>query len=203
MCIDYRQLNKAIVKNRYPLPRIDDLFDQLQGAQMFSKIDMRSGFHQLKIREPDIPKTAFRTRSKDITSVKVQWRGQPAKEATWETEQDMRSRYPHLLLLQIEELNLQLTSGGSSKKDQGLNWDDHVLLIEFAYNNSYHFSIQMATYKALCGRKCRSLIGWFDVGETTLVGPELVQQVIKRIKLIQERLMEAQSRQKAYADNRR
>ncbi|GJS49756.1 putative reverse transcriptase domain-containing protein [Tanacetum coccineum] len=61
MCIDYRELNKLTVKNRYPLLRIDDLFDQLQGSSIYSKIDMRSGYHQLRVREQDIPKTAFRT----------------------------------------------------------------------------------------------------------------------------------------------
>nr|GEX33631.1 putative reverse transcriptase domain-containing protein [Tanacetum cinerariifolium] len=62
MCIDYRELNKLTVKNRLPLPRIDDLFDQLQGSSVYSKIDLRSGYHQLRIREEDIPTTAFRTR---------------------------------------------------------------------------------------------------------------------------------------------
>ncbi|GJS39766.1 reverse transcriptase domain-containing protein [Tanacetum coccineum] len=62
MCIDYQELNKLTMKNRYPLPRIDDLFDQLQGSSVYSKIDLRSGYHQLRVREEDIPKKAFRTR---------------------------------------------------------------------------------------------------------------------------------------------
>ena len=62
LCIDYMQLNKMTIKNKYLLPRIDDLFDQLQGASVFLKIDLRFGYHQLKIRESDVLKMAFRTR---------------------------------------------------------------------------------------------------------------------------------------------
>ncbi|GKF21445.1 putative reverse transcriptase domain-containing protein, partial [Tanacetum coccineum] len=62
MCIDYRELNKLTVKNRYPPPRIDDLFDHLQGSKVYSKIELRFGYHQLRVRDEDIPKTAFRTR---------------------------------------------------------------------------------------------------------------------------------------------
>ena len=63
LCIDYRQLNMVTIKNRYPLPRINDLFDQLRGARVYSKIDLRTGYHQLGVREIDIPMIAFRTRN--------------------------------------------------------------------------------------------------------------------------------------------
>ena len=62
MCIDYRELNKVTIKNKYPLPRIDNIFDQLQGVKVFSKIDLRSGYHQLKVKSEDVEKITFRTR---------------------------------------------------------------------------------------------------------------------------------------------
>jgi hypothetical protein len=62
MCVDYLSLNEVSLKNKYPFPRIEDLFDQMKGAGVFSKIDWRSGYHQLRFQESDIPKTAFRTR---------------------------------------------------------------------------------------------------------------------------------------------
>ena len=62
LCVDYRKLNDVTIKNKYPLPKIEDLFDQMNGARVFSKIDLRTGYHQLKVRETDIPKTTFITR---------------------------------------------------------------------------------------------------------------------------------------------
>ena len=62
LCVDYRQLNKVTIKNKYPLPRIDDLMDQLQGVTVFSKVDLRSRYHQIQVREEDIPKRGFRIR---------------------------------------------------------------------------------------------------------------------------------------------
>ncbi|KAJ9557143.1 hypothetical protein OSB04_011757 [Centaurea solstitialis] len=85
----------------------------------------------------------------------------------------------------------------------GGSWDDHLPLVEFSYNNSYHTSIKCAPYEALYERKCRSPINWLEVGESQLIRPDIVQETTDKIKMIQEKLKTARDRQKSYADNRR
>ncbi|GJT16804.1 putative reverse transcriptase domain-containing protein [Tanacetum coccineum] len=87
--------------------------------------------------------------------------------------------------------------------DFGGSWDTHLPLIEFSYNNSYHTSIKCAPFEALYGRKCRSPVIWTEVGESQLIGPEIVQETTEKIVQIKERLKTARSRQKSYADKRR
>ncbi|GJU81924.1 putative reverse transcriptase domain-containing protein [Tanacetum coccineum] len=87
--------------------------------------------------------------------------------------------------------------------DFGGNWDTHLPLVEFSYNNSYHTSIKCAPFEALYGRKCRSPIIWAEVGESQLIGPEIVQETTDKIFQIKERLKTTRDRQKNYADNRR
>ena len=80
------------------------------------------------------------------------------------------------------------------------SWDDNLPLIEFAYNNNYYSSIQMAPFEAFYGRICRSPIGWFEVSEASIIGPNLVFDALEKVQLIRERLRAAQSRQKSYAN---
>nr|GEZ39641.1 hypothetical protein [Tanacetum cinerariifolium] len=98
MCIDYRELNKFIVKNRYPLSRIDDLFDQLQGLSVYSKIDLRSGYHQLRIKEEDILITAFITRLNQKNK-KYEW----GKEEEEEAFQTLKQKLCSLPILALPE----------------------------------------------------------------------------------------------------
>ena len=83
------------------------------------------------------------------------------------------------------------------------SWEEHLPLVEFAYNNSYQASIQMAPYEALYGRPCRSLIYWTKVEESSITGPELIRDTLEKVSLIRQRLLTTQSRQKSYADRRR
>ena len=82
-------------------------------------------------------------------------------------------------------------------------WEDHLPLVEFAYNNSYQSSIQMAPYEALYGRPCRSPLSWAETGEVLAFGPELAKETTETVRVIRKRLQTAQSRQKSYADRRR
>ena len=83
------------------------------------------------------------------------------------------------------------------------SWEEHLPLVEFAYNNSYHASIQMAPYEALYGRPCRSSICWTEVGESSITGLDLIRDTSEKVSLIQQCLLTTQSRQKSYADVRR
>ncbi|GKE34318.1 putative reverse transcriptase domain-containing protein [Tanacetum coccineum] len=87
--------------------------------------------------------------------------------------------------------------------DFGGNWDTHLPLVEFSYNNKYHSSVKCAPFEALYGRKCRTPIAWAKVGESKLFGPEIVQETTDKIGQIKERLKVARDRQKSYADNHR
>ena len=83
------------------------------------------------------------------------------------------------------------------------SWEENLPLVEFANNNSYQASIQMAPYKAFYGRPCRSLICWTEVGEISITGPDLIRDTFEKVSLIRQRLLTAQSQQKSYADVRR
>ncbi|XP_076940234.1 uncharacterized protein LOC143609341 [Bidens hawaiensis] len=312
------QLNKVTIKNRYPLPRIDDLFDQLQGAKYFSKIDLRSGYHQVRIQEEDVPKTAFRTRYGhyeflvmpfgltnapavfmdlmnrickpyldkfvivfiDDILIYSQWKWEQitmdfvthlpktsrGHNAIWVIVDRLtksahfipiRNNYTTEKLAQIyideivsrhgvplsiisdrdshftshfwqavqEALGTRIdlstayhpqTDGQSERTIQTLedllracvldfkgNWDQHLPLIEFSYNNSYHSSIQAAPYEALYGRKCRSPLCWTEVGDTQISRSDLIQETTDKIHQVKQKLKAARDRQKSYADVRR
>ncbi|WRX07784.1 Integrase zinc-binding domain - like 1 [Theobroma cacao] len=86
--------------------------------------------------------------------------------------------------------------------DLGVRWNRYLPLVEFAYNNSFQTSIQMAPFEALYGRRCKSPIGWLEVGERKLLGPELVEDATEKIRMTRQKMLTTQSRQKSYAENR-
>ncbi|XP_070032593.1 uncharacterized protein [Nicotiana tomentosiformis] len=291
ICIDYKQLNKVTIKNKYPLPHIDDLFDQLQGSGSYtvycdaSRIGIGYVLMQdigvivyascvhisqesptlIQAKGSELEATEIANVAADALSRKVESLGSLAYIPVGETPlaldvQVFANRFvsldiskssrvlacfisrpslfecikahqhddPHLLVLKdtvqhgdakevtigddgvlrlqgqicvpnvdgLRELILKVAHSSRG------SWDQFLLLVEFAYNISYQSSIQMAPYVALFGRRCRSLIGWFEPGKARLLGTDLVRDSFENVKLIQERLRTAQSRHKSYADRK-
>nr|GEY74307.1 putative reverse transcriptase domain-containing protein [Tanacetum cinerariifolium] len=280
MCIDYRELNKLTVKNHYPLPRIDDMFDQLQGLSVYSKIYLRSGYHQLRVHEEDIPKTTFRTRyghyefqaipfgltNAPVVFMDLMNQAEHQKpsgflvqpeipEYKWEKiTMDFVTKLPNtengydtiwvtvdrltksahflpmretdpmeeLMKLYIKEKALHKALGtrldmsatyhpqtdGQSERtiqtledmlcacvlDFGKNWDRHLPLVEFSYNNSYHTIIKAALFEALYDRKCRLPVCWAEVKDTQLTDPAIIHETTKKIVQIKSKIQAARDR---------
>nr|GEZ93484.1 putative reverse transcriptase domain-containing protein [Tanacetum cinerariifolium] len=189
MCIDYRELNKLTMKNRYPLPRIDDLFDQLQWSRVYSKIDMGSArqdmiwvivnrltksAHFLPMREYGTLEKLTRQYLKEVVSKHgvpvsiISDRDGKFTSHFWKslnktlgTRLDMSTSY-HLETDGQSERTIQTLKDmlRACVFDFGKGWDKHLPLVEFSYNNSYHTSIKATLFEALYERKCRSPICW-------------------------------------------
>ncbi|CAJ2637573.1 unnamed protein product [Trifolium pratense] len=212
LCVDYRKLNKATIKNRYPLPRIDDLMDQLKDASVFSKIDLKSAVKVTDTAEKltDIY-IAEIVKLHGIPSSIVSDRDPKFTSHFWKTLHDalgtklkMSSAYHPQTDGQTKRTNQSLEDllRACVLDDRG-SWDDVLPLVEFTYNNSHHASIGMAPFEALYGRRCQTPLCWYQDGESIIVGPEMVQQTTDKVKQIRARLKATQDRQKSYADKHR
>ncbi|XP_070045303.1 uncharacterized protein [Nicotiana tomentosiformis] len=256
MCIDYRQLNKVTIKNKYRLSRIYDIFDQLQGAKVFSKIDLRFAYHQLKIRASDAPKTAFSDSEGQCGGRCIEY-GKPYvhpschSSSLYEFIRERQHDDPHLLVLRdtvwhngskevavgddgglrmhgricvpnvdglrdsprtsrgqynvsLAQVEVTITFHPQADRqsertiqileymlrscvmDVRGSWDQFLPVAEYAYNKNYQSSIHMAPYEALYERRCCSPVEWFELGEARLLGTDLVQDALNKVKIIQE-----------------
>ncbi|GJW16294.1 hypothetical protein Tco_0020427 [Tanacetum coccineum] len=223
MCIDYRELNKLTVKNRYPLPRINDLFDQLQGSRVYSKIDLRFGYHQLRVREEDIPKIAFRTRYGHY-EFQTYDETEPSEEReVLNGEKRLKAGNSKF----VEQKFSVCPENGCSMPDfsstyscratllygtKCVDFQDHKSLqkhildqkgAEYEAKTLVRNSLRLLPFEALYGRKCRSPICWAKVGDSQLTGPEIIHETTEKIVQIKSHIQAARDRQKSYADVRR
>ncbi|GJU43100.1 putative reverse transcriptase domain-containing protein [Tanacetum coccineum] len=195
MCIDHRELNKLIVKNRYPLPRIDDLFDQLRGVYPFLKIDFRSGRFVI-IFIDDI--LAY-SKSKEEHNVHLKLVLETLRK---EKLYAKVSKYEFgLEEAHVVNHNHPQTDGQSERMIQTL--EDIIRACVIDFGGSYQLSIWCAPFEVLYGRKCRSPVLWAEIRGSSLIGPELVQETIDKVVLVKEKPKAARDRQKSYVDYRR
>nr|GEX83870.1 putative reverse transcriptase domain-containing protein [Tanacetum cinerariifolium] len=199
MYIDYHKLNKLTVNNRYPLLRINDLFDQLQGSSVYYKIDLRSGYHPLRIKEEDIPITAFRTRYGHFEFQVMPFRliNAPAVFMA-----DIATYVSKCLTCAKFKAEHQKLSGLLQQPNIPV-WKWERITMDFMNGLSRTPSgIKAAPYEALYGWKFRSPVCWSEVGDSQLTGPELICDTTEKIVQIKNRLLAARSRQKSNADKR-
>nr|GEX63731.1 putative reverse transcriptase domain-containing protein [Tanacetum cinerariifolium] len=207
MCIDYHELNKLIVKNHYPLPRIDDLFDQLQGE------DQEMAFQILKQKLYEAPFLALPEGNNDfvvycdapiqeaLKEENVQAENLRGMEKAFEIHTDGTRCIKNQSWLPLFGTQLDMSTAYHPKTDGqnertiqtlkdmlrayaidfGKGWEKHLPLVEFPYNNSYHASIKAAPFEALYGRKCRSPVCWAEVGDTQLTGPKIIHETTEKI----------------------
>nr|GEY10676.1 reverse transcriptase [Tanacetum cinerariifolium] len=186
---DHRELNKLTVKNRYPLPRIDDLFDQLQGACPFLKVDSWSGYHQLRVHEDAIPKTAFRTRYEYFESTVIPFGLTNAPTVFIDLINRTKEEHEVHLELVLESLRKEKLYAKYSK-----------YTVE-SIRDVIRFECSLVSSSGWINRT--SPVLWAEMGEGSLTGLELVQEMIDKVVLIKEKLKAAKDRQKSYMDNRR
>nr|GEW98268.1 putative reverse transcriptase domain-containing protein [Tanacetum cinerariifolium] len=217
MCIDYRELNKLTVKNRYPLPKIDDLFEQLQGSSVYSKIDLRSGYHQLRVEKEDILKTAFRTLYGHY-KFQVMPFGLTNAPAVFMYLMN-RVCKPHLgkfVIVFIDDILIYSKSKQEHEEHPKLILEllkkEHIYAkfskcefwipktLGMVRKDTYRWlNFHTTTVTMLVLKLPHSRHLWSEV---SITGPELIHETTEKIVQIKQRIQAARDRQKSYADMR-
>nr|GEY49220.1 transposon Ty3-G Gag-Pol polyprotein [Tanacetum cinerariifolium] len=222
MCIDYRELNKRTVKNRYPLPRIDDLFDQIQGSSIYSKIDLRLGYHQLRVREQDISKIAFRTQGVHVDPAKIEsikdW-ASPKTPTEIRQFLGLAGYYRRFIegFSKIAKSMMKLTQKGI-KFDWGKKEENAFQLIKQKLCSAPILALPIGSedFVVYCDASHKGLVMTIGLdlpkqileAQIEALKPENLKnkdvgEIIEKIVLIKQRIQAAQDRQKSYADLKR
>nr|GEZ00890.1 putative reverse transcriptase domain-containing protein [Tanacetum cinerariifolium] len=220
-----KELNKLTVKNRYPLPRIDDLFDQLQGSSVYSKIDLRSGYHQLRVRKEDIPKTTFRTRygHYEFQVMPFGFTNAPTvidSQGIYVDPTKTESIKYWTSLKTPTEIRLFLGLAGyyrrSLQNALGTRLDMSAAYHPKTNGQSERTTQTLEDMLRACAIDFRK--GWVNnlplvefsynniyhaIREAQILGPEIIQETTKKIVQIKQRMQAARDRQKSYADLKR